>query len=109
MDDALLTSVIERPSGAVIGEPFPRAIGGGVSRGMSAAAVGSTRDRALPLAAADDLRPQVVNRHRFRAHVLPWRGSVVGKVYTYTSLRDAVYTFRLGVSADRRILSLPVA
>ena len=42
-----------------------------MSRGMSAAAIGSTGDGALPLAAADDLGAQVVNRHGFRAHVLP--------------------------------------
>ena len=86
MDDALLASVIERAPGALIGELFPRAIGGGMGGGMPAAAVSGPGDGALPLAAGDDFGPQVVNRHRFHAHVQAWRGSVVEKAYTYTSL-----------------------
>jgi hypothetical protein len=51
----------------------------------------------------------VVNRHRFRAHICRGGLVVAEKVYTYTSLRDVVYTFHLGAVATRRIRSLPVA
>lgn len=58
---------------------------------MSPAAVGSPGDGALPFAAAEYLCPQVEYRHRFHAWFC--RGGLVeAKVYTYTSLRDAVYT-----------------
>ena len=63
-----------------------------MSRGVSTATLSRSGDGALPFATAGDFCLQVVNRHRFREHVLPWGVVSLGKVYTYTSLRDAVYT-----------------
>lgn len=92
MKDPLLASVVEGSACAGVCKPLSGTIRGGVGGGVSPAAVGGAGERALPFAASDDLGAQVVNRHGVGAHVLAWRASGSGKVYTYTSLRDAVYT-----------------
>ena len=81
----------------------PRAIGGDMGGGMSSATVGSPGDGTLPFAAAEYLCPQVVDRHRFHARVLPWRANGGESVYTYTALRDVMYTDFL--SACRTVYS----
>ena len=61
MEDALFTSVIERAPGALIPELFPRAIRGGMGRGMPAAAESICVERDTQVAALTGARLHIAH------------------------------------------------